>query len=70
MRTIQCPQWITVSNARLWRALFVVRLCGRSPETMAEVFDALKYRRDWRADAKWEAEQIHLEVMRQIRMGV
>lgn len=39
---------IEVSNARLRRAIVAVRIMGRNPETMGEVYDALNSRRNYR----------------------
>lgn len=44
---------ILLSNYRLQVALITVRVLGRSPETMAEVRDALNQRRNMRRQARF-----------------
>ena len=39
---------IEASNARLWRAIVGVRILGRNPATMGELYDAINARRNYR----------------------
>lgn len=53
--------WLQASNSRLWFALEGVRVEGRHAGSMAEVRDAINWRRNWREQARREAAAIIAE---------